>query len=429
MGGYASRAGSSDGVLDDLFCRVVVIRQGRSVLALVAFDLLYVPTQLVDTVAADIAAALSINTQHVLVSATHTHCGPAIAGPGSTALHQELAAAAQRCALAAERVAVPARLFHTGFSAAELVRHRREPAGTVDGTGSVLLAVSDTADEVIASIVTMACHPTVLDGDTVAYSRDYPGVVCDTVEEICGGQAVFFQGFAGDANPIFHDHSPGDMRLFGRQVGTRAADAILTAQRAARDNWTMNLSRGMKVAAPMPSVARAVDGARLRGQVRHVQVETKEPLTADTVRAELADADHAIASARTSAEHTTAIARRARWWIEDLMGENPPYLGVDLPSGATSTLPVQVLTIGENLRLVALPGEPLHGAAARLRNALGDGVLLVGYAHRAESYLPCLSDFDHLGYEVGSTRYQPGTVERLVEAAIDMVRDTAGGSP
>lgn len=111
------------------------------------------------------------------------------------------------------------------------------------------------------------------------------------------------------------------------------------------------------------------------------------------------------------------------------MGENPPYLGVDLPSGATSTLPVQVLTIGENLRLVALPGEPLHGAAARLRNALGDGVLLVGYAHRAESYLPCLSDFDHLGYEVGSTRYQPGTVERLVEAAIDMVRDTAGGSP
>jgi hypothetical protein len=79
--------------------------------------------------------------------------------------------------------------------------------------------------------------------------------------------------------------------------------------------------------------------------------------------------------------------------------------------------------MGAGLRIVALPGEPLAASASRLREQLGDGLMLAGYANHSASYLPPAEEFERSGYEVGSTRYARGTVERLADAAVNMIRE------
>src|SRR5690606_28968749 len=145
-------------------------------------------------------------------------------------LYERFSDAAVLSALHARATSQPGMLRRRDFSIRPLARNRREADDPVDETGSVVFATSSTG-EVIVSLISMACHPTILEADTVHYSRDFPGVVCDTVERICGGTAVFLQGFAGDVNPVFHDHTPSDMRLFGTQIGTRASHALLDGLR------------------------------------------------------------------------------------------------------------------------------------------------------------------------------------------------------
>ncbi|WP_053203635.1 hypothetical protein [Jiangella muralis] len=423
LAGYAARQSPAGGALDDLACRVVVFGHRGVTLALVVADLLYVPAALTAAIRAGVGRELGTPPDHVMVAATHTHCGPAV-GAGHEDLHAEIARSAVAAAAAAVRDARAAELRRVRFDVTGLVHNRRDPAGPVDRTGTALVAVDD-AGEVVASLVGLACHPTVLGPATAEYSRDFPGTLCDTVEAACGGRAVFVQGFAGDINPIFHDQSAADMRLLGRQFGVRAADAILTALRAALPNRTINLSRDRDLPVPLDRADTVLDVPALAAAAADVAVEAKAPPAQERIRRELAAARAAVASAGSGAVRDRATATAQQWWIEDLMAARPSYLCVDFPPAAGATLPVQVFALG-GFRLIALPGEPLTTSADRLRDELGDDVLPIGYANAAASYLPVREDFSRRGYEVGSTRHAPGTVERLTGTVLALARDLPG---
>ncbi|QEW04318.1 hypothetical protein [Microbacterium lushaniae] len=329
--------------------------------------------------------------------------------------------------------ALHAVLVRGEFSAPGLARSRRDPAAPVDDSGSVLSAVAPTG-ELIATLVSFACHPTLLTADNLEYSRDYPGVVRDTVEEFCGGTAIFLQGFAGDVNPVFQDHSARDMQLFGKQIGAAAASAALSGLRYAQPAFTMNLSRDavLPVRDGSPSVMLPVD--RMSATIAHVDVDAKPIVGPDASRRALEVALAAEISARSEGERERAVAVRQACWIDDLMASHSPVLGIDFPRGGHNTLPVQVFRVGPMLQIIALPGEPHISTARSLRARVGDTALLVGYANAAPSYLPPAEAFAEHGYEVGSTRYALGTVERLADAAVrlafaptEATSDTIGG--
>lgn len=423
LAGYAARQSPAGGVLDDLACRVVVFGHGGVTLALVVADLLYVPAALAAAVRVGVGRELGTPPDHVMVAATHTHCGPAV-GTGHEDLHVELTRSAVAAAAAATRSARAAELRRVRFDVTGLVHNRRDPAGPVDRTGTAVVAVDD-AGEVVTSLVGLACHPTVLGPATAAYSRDFPGALCDTVEAGCGGRAVFVQGFAGDINPIVHDQSATDMRLLGRQFGARAAEAILTALRAALPNRTINLSRDRELPVRLARPDTVLDVPALGAAAADVAVEAKPPPAPERIRRELAAVRAAVEEAGSGAVRDRAVATAQQWWIEELMAARPGYLCVDFPPAAGGTLPVQVFALGA-FRLIALPGEPLTASADRLRDELGDDVLLVGYANAAASYLPVREEFPRRGYEVGSTRHAPGTVERLTDTALALARDLPG---
>ena len=89
---------------------------------------------------------------------------------------------------------------------------------------------------------------------------------------------------------------------------------------------------------------------------------------------------------------------RSRLWIEDLRARDGNLFG---SFDAIDRLTVQVVRLGVDLHLVALPG----------------------YADASVGYLPAREDHLIGGYEVGACSYEPGALERLVDAAATTLRE------
>ncbi len=123
-----------------------------------------------------------------------------------------------RCDLARQRHFWDAKLgqYVCGFN----------PQGTTDDT--VLVArVTDADSRPLASIVNYACHPTTLAWGNTLVSPDFPGALCDTVQQATGAPCVFIQGASGDNGPrqgFVADPAVADRN--GRQLAYAALSAL-----------------------------------------------------------------------------------------------------------------------------------------------------------------------------------------------------------
>jgi hypothetical protein len=80
--------------------------------------------------------------------------------------------------------------------------------------------------EVIATLLNMACHPEVLDGDSTLISADYAGYACREVETRVGGVALHVSGaLGGMLSPDTRDRTPA----WAERMGRAYADAALAA--------------------------------------------------------------------------------------------------------------------------------------------------------------------------------------------------------
>ena len=79
-GYYFERA--AEGVHDDLFAKALVLEQGETKAALVSLDLISTPFGMVEAAREEIERATGIPGRNVMISATHAHTGPVLAGRG-----------------------------------------------------------------------------------------------------------------------------------------------------------------------------------------------------------------------------------------------------------------------------------------------------------------------------------------------------------
>ena len=91
-------------------------------------------------------------------------------------------------------------------------------------------------------------------------------------------------------------------------------------------------------------------------------------------------------------------------------------------TGETKETEVQVLSVGNDLAIVGLPGEVFAelGMAVRERSPFWQ-TLVIGLANEAIGYVPTRRAYEEGGYEVTSSRLAPGGGEALVEAAIELL--------
>ena len=81
LAGYYHERGA-DGVLDDLYCKALVLEQDGERAAFVCLDLISTTRNLVDRARAEIEAVTKLKGAGVMISATHAHTGPELANRG-----------------------------------------------------------------------------------------------------------------------------------------------------------------------------------------------------------------------------------------------------------------------------------------------------------------------------------------------------------
>ncbi len=273
LAGYGNRHGKpAQGTHDDLYVKAVALRVGDRVGVMLGADALIVPPEVTGMAMKRIEQEWKLTREQVYLSATHTHCSlggwgeglvaEAFAGgfePGSRIWFADRIVTAVREAMADLK---PASFGHGSFAAPEFVRNRLVgPLGKVDPEFSYILL--QQAGGRLGVLGSFAAHATVLSGDLMEFSADYPGSWQRAVEQATGGTAIFLAGGVGSHSPV-----PGEKGFPGvERMGQALARALL-------DQWprtplTNSIAfgiLGLELTLP-PLNVRVTDGIRLRSWI------------------------------------------------------------------------------------------------------------------------------------------------------------------
>ncbi len=406
LAGFAARGPhTSTGVDHPLRAVATVIGDGRTDLLLVSLEWLgcYDQTSRLRRV---LAMRTGIPERQILLSASHTHCGPAIRH-ADYAEHgwideDYLEAAIQRIARAAgvaARHRFPAVLRHgSGTCAVAMCRRLPDP----DRPGRVLdsmlpnpdgvtdhqvgvLTIEGADDRMLRGImINYGCHPTSRGG--LRIGGDYVGFAYDQLEQAFPfAQPVFLQGCGGDQKPRPAEPGAGTF-------GSRTVDQVRA----------LGTELGQSVQAAIAAGLEPVTGPIMIDSA--IEVLRTEPVSRATLEAER--------------ERPTASYRKR--WAEVLLDR----LDRGVPDLDRVEFELQTVTFGASLALVAMAGEMTVEHGLRLKRDHGERfgqVFPLGYANAMVGYVPVARQFDEYGYEVLDSnqrffrtgRYLPETEDQL----------------
>ncbi len=233
MWGYGDRhALLSNGVLDPLMAKAVVLAVGDEKVALVGLDLGRGPTiAMMAKIREEIAAQAGID--HVMICGSHTHHGPVIEltdrdghGKGkfdaAVAYAQKLPGLLIEAIVEADKSRRPARI---GVATKNIDYNRNRHTKRTPKVTDPMLAVvrlDDYGGTPIAVMVNFAAHPVMTETMVLKFSADYPGFMQRKVEESLSAPCVFLQGASGDMSP-----NPGSDRHGPEKFGHALAAQVL----------------------------------------------------------------------------------------------------------------------------------------------------------------------------------------------------------
>ncbi len=400
MSGYAARTHPSEGVLSPIWAKALAIESspgGRIVI--VSTDLVGIPRELSDEVAAKLKQQYGLNRSQLLINASHTHTGPMV-WPNLRNLtvlpdgEQEklivyrntLATALVSVAGSALQDLSPA-IIEFGEGSAGFAANRRaaiNPNGPVDHRVPVL-KIADPAGRIRGIVFGYACHNTTLTGEFYQLSGDYAGFAAETIQQRHPGATALFVMLCGaDQNP-----NPRSTLELARQHGNALADEIEKV-----------------IATPMTAVNGPVRTAFRLAELRFA------PRSRQDFEAELKS-------------KVPAQVRRGEMMLKSLdAGRKLDRLDY----------PLQAVRFGKTLTLLALGGEVTvdYGLRAR-REYSGEPLITAGYSNDVMSYIPSARVLREGGYEAVDSMFyyaQPGPyaedVEERVFAAIRQVMKSVG---
>lgn len=242
MWGYGARGDRlSEGTLDPLMAKAIVIEAGEDRLAMVGLDLGRAPTPaMMEVIRTTIREKAKI--EHVLIVGSHTHHGPVLEllnrdgfGKGrfdaAIGYLESLPEMLASTIVEATSKLQPARM---GVNTAEVPYNRNRQTKRKPAARDPLLSVmrfDDVTGKPIGVLVNFAAHPVMTDPRILKFSADYPGYMMNHVEKEFGAPCVFIQGASGDlsANAINVEGPSG----FGEQLGqecVKLAKAVETSE-------------------------------------------------------------------------------------------------------------------------------------------------------------------------------------------------------
>jgi neutral ceramidase len=221
MWGYASRKDKpSEGVLDSLFARAIVLKAGEAKIALVSLDLGRPPTR--NSMTRIRNELKKGGFTELFLIGSHTHHGPVLEldtwptpeKPYTRELEEKLISLVKK----ADAARVPAR-YGIVSGETKLNRNRQSKRAEPPVDSEIqLLRFEDTLGKPIAHAVNFAAHPTMHPAEMMKFSADYPGAMAKVIETQTGVPCLFLQGAAGDLSTNSPEGIKGP-EAFGKRLG------------------------------------------------------------------------------------------------------------------------------------------------------------------------------------------------------------------
>src|SRR5262245_8403559 len=396
MAGYANRNKPCETKRHDLWVKALALQDpAGNRFVLLTGDLCGIPRSVSEPVSAEVMKQTGLNRMQILLTCSHTHCGPVVRDnlidmydmPGDQpakirAYTEKLRGWMVDTMVAAVKDLKPARLSIGEGTAGFAVNRRqvtdkgvingRNPEGPVDHSVPVL-KVEDEGGKLKAVVFGYACHNATM--QFYEWCGDYAGFAQIEVEKKhSGALAMFWIGCGADANPL-----PRSKIELCEQYGKELAIAVEET-----------------IAKTQPLTEKPV--------TRYAEIE----LPFDTIPGK--DKWNADALSKTH-----AIKTRAERMLKQLDGgkiadKYPHY-------------PVQVWRFGDQLTWVALGGEVVIDYNRRLKKELaGKGpVWITGYANDVMAYIPSARVLKEGGYEGDSSQIYYGHPTKWAPAIEELI--------
>ncbi|HEY1174483.1 MAG TPA: neutral/alkaline non-lysosomal ceramidase N-terminal domain-containing protein [Verrucomicrobiae bacterium] len=379
MAGYASRNKPSEGKAQDLFAKALAIEDANgSRMVFVTVDLIGIPRIMRKSLEKRLLTAHQLKPEQFILNASHTHCGPEFRVGRTPSDEVEFNPTLQGerygedlenkvFALIGDALKqlAPSKIAYTharcGFAMNRRLplpngdyRNAPNPDGPVDHDVPVL-RVDGPDGKLRAVLFGYACHNTTLSfyqfcGDYAGFAQEYlqadnPGVT-----------ALFMTGCGGDQNP----YPRGTIDL---------------AQKHGR------------------SLATSVEAALFA---------TAKPLTG-SLKSAYAEIDLTYATPPTREELTARLQSKDKYQVIHAQ-RMLDRIAKDGALPKTYPYPVQVVQLGNEVKLIALGGEVVVDYSLRFKREFGNrgsAVWVAGYSNDVMGYIPSERILKEGGYEGG----------------------------
>jgi neutral ceramidase len=391
---------SADGVHDDLHARALVLESGGKQIVLVACETIGVTKEVVSEARRLIHEKHGIAPDRILISATHCHTGPQITPQYARFLSGRIADSVTT----AMGRKIPARLFAATESEPSLPHYRRyimkdgtvrtnpgflnpdivRPVGEIDPRVGALF-FEDEQHRPLLTWVNYAMHLDTVGGTQI--SADYPYYMARLLESVRGRDmmTIFTIGAAGNINH-WDVRRPGPQRGYetARRLGEVLASAVIKAS-----------THQEPVSSPQLDAASRTVSLPLR---------TNTPQEVEEARKILAEPPPPNVDFTLDRVKATRVAAIEELGRKDLLEE------------------VQVLAVG-SIAFVGIPGELFVELGEQIQQRSPfPYTFVVELANDSIGYIPTRAAYGEGGYEPTSTKLAPGSGEKLMDAAVELLQ-------
>lgn len=385
--GHAMRTELAVGVADDLWVNCIRLVVEEEQMVWLSFELVGFDPNNTKLIQKTVAEKYHIAENQVIVSFVHTHSAPeyanespffgaermAIKGYPEFLVEQALLAV-DECF---EQEPVEVRCFMRQFDVDGYYGNRNGKDAVADKAMTTLL-FKDEKDVVVASIVQVTCHPTVLGPQNFYVSGDLAGYLCRELQTRLGVYPFFMQGAAGDTSNRLYRQGNDYKEL--RRIG----DGIIAQWELHPEETELNVS----------SV-----------EVKTVDYVREFTLDVEAKKRNVADIERRIAEAKTFDEkkvYTSALAV-AKATV------NIDHSKMDFHA--------QLIKMGD-LFIFSLPAELFACFGHEIKRAMNVKCPMIwGYCNYSVGYLVDRAEFGR-SFESACSDIPEGTSEEIVEQVI-----------
>lgn len=232
----------SESVEDDLTATAFYFKQGNTQALMISLTVCLIKTELAQNILRLIEQKFGILKENCMLCATHTHSGPNTAGsigwgdidkkycdeifiPGIISAVEKAINNIQPVKIGTANGASLVGINRRELNDQNKIHFGQNPWGCFNPRMTVISFVN-SRNENVANIIHYGAHPTAA-GRNHEITRDWPGIMIDTLEMQSGAITAFFNGPEGDTGPRISNKKTVGNLSYVRELGAVAAqDAV-----------------------------------------------------------------------------------------------------------------------------------------------------------------------------------------------------------